>query len=120
MVMKVYMLVSLTYWGVFRSLYGAIVVDTQNDWSSFEVAWKPANKRECHIDSLTAMHIAMYSSSQDELATQVWFLDLQDTAAPATKNRKPLVNFRLLLHPAQSASEKPSDAKGLFPSNAMP
>ena len=58
----------------------------------------------------------MYSASHVDVATQVCFLDLQDTAPPAKWNRKPLVDFRLSLHQVQSASEKPCEAKGLFPS----
>ena len=64
------------------------------------VAWRSTNKRESHIDSLTAMRIAMYSASQVDVATQVCFLDLQDTAPHPTKNRKPLVDFGISLHPA--------------------
>ena len=86
----------------------------------FGVAWRSANKRESQFDSFTTMHIAMHSASQVDVATQVCFLDFQETAIPATKKRKPIVDFRLSLHPAQSASEKPSEAKGLFPSKAMP
>ena len=44
------------------------------------VARRSANKRENHIDSYAAIHIAMYSDSLVDVATAACFLDLQDTA----------------------------------------
>ena len=76
---------------------------------------RSAIKRASYIASFAAMHIAMYSASQVEVAMQVYFFELQETAPPATRNRKPLVDLRLFLHPLQSTSENPGGEDVLFP-----
>ena len=68
---------------------------------------KSARSLESQTASFAAKQIEMYSASQVEVATQVCFFERQLTAPLATRKMLPLVDFLVVRHPPQSASENP-------------
>ncbi len=81
--------------------------------------FKSARSLDSHTASLVAKRQTMYSASQVEVATQVCFLHRHQTAPLATRKMLPLVDFRVVRQPAQSASAYPSVIRGLFTSYKM-
>lgn len=50
---------------------------------------------------------ARYSASAEDLDTVLYFLAFHDTSASPRNTQKPVVDFLVSEHEAQSASEKP-------------
>ena len=78
------------------------------------------SSRDNIIASFAAELDAMHSASQIEVATQICFFDLQLIAPPAARKIAPLVDFRDVLHPPQSALENPSILNDFDPSYRIP
>jgi hypothetical protein len=51
---------------------------------------------------------ALYSASEEDLDTVICFLAFHDTRDDPKKKQYPVVDLLVSMHPAQSASEKPS------------
>jgi hypothetical protein len=81
---------------------------------------KSLRRKSSQISSQVALESALYSASEELLDMVACFLAFHDMSEVPRKKQNPDVDLLVSMHPAQSASEKPSNCISLLLGSSNP